>query len=40
MWIAPPHFFKSGRLIVLYIGEAPAVLEALADTLGPQFPGK
>jgi hypothetical protein len=40
MWIAPPHFFKSGRLILLYIGEAPAVLEALADTLEPQFRGK
>jgi hypothetical protein len=40
MWIAPPHFFKSGRLIVLYVGEAPSVLKALADTLGPQFGGK
>ena len=40
MWIAPPHFFRSGRLIVLYVGEAPSVLEALGDLLGPQFGGK
>jgi hypothetical protein len=40
MWIAPPHFFRSGRLIVIYVGEAPSVLEALADTLGPEFRGR
>jgi len=40
MWIAPPHFFKNGRLIVLYVGEKPSVLKALEDVLGPQFAGK
>jgi hypothetical protein len=40
MWIAPPHFFRSGRLIVLYVGEAPSMLETLTDLLGPQFAGK
>jgi hypothetical protein len=39
MWIAPPHFFRSGRLIVLYVGEAPSILEMLSDLLGPQFAG-
>ena len=39
MWIAPPHFFKSGRLIVLYIGEEPRLLQGLAHILGPQFAG-
>jgi len=40
MWIAPPHFFKNGRLIVLYVGEKPSVLKALEDALGPQFAGR
>ena len=40
MWIAPPHFFKTGRLIVLYVGEDQSVLQALVDILGPQFAGK
>lgn len=35
MWIAPPHFFKNGRLIVLYVGEKASVLKALEDALGP-----
>ena len=39
-WIAPPHFFKSGRLIVLYVGDNAHVVEALTDVLGPQFAGK
>jgi hypothetical protein len=40
MWIAPPHFFKSGRLIVLYVGEESSVLKALETALGPQFAGR
>ena len=40
MWIAPPHFFKNGRLIVLYVGEKTSVLKALEDALGPQFAGR
>ena len=40
MWIAPPHFFKTGRLIVLYVGEKPSVLQALEEALGPQFAGR
>ncbi len=40
MWIAPPHFFKTGRLIVLYVGEKASVLKALEDALGSQFAGR
>jgi len=40
MWIAPPHFYKSGRLIVLYLGESPSVIKGLEGALGPQFAGK
>lgn len=40
MWIAPPHFYKSGRLIVLYLGENPSLIKALEGALGPQFAGK
>lgn len=40
MWIAPPHFFRAGRLIVLYVGEDRSVLQVLVDILGPQFAGK
>jgi hypothetical protein len=39
-WVAPPHFYKAGRIIVLYVGENKAVMEALDKVLGPQFAGK
>lgn len=39
-WIAPPHFFRRERLIVLYVGEDPAVVALLTDLLGPQFAGQ
>ena len=39
-WVAPPHFFKAGRVIVLYVGTDPAVLDALTALLGPQFAGQ
>lgn len=40
LWVAPPHFYKDGRLIVLYVGENSAVIKALESILGPQFAGK
>lgn len=40
MWVAPPHFYKSGRLIVLYVGQSSSVIRALDRALGPQFAGK
>ncbi len=39
-WIGPPHFYKSGRIIVLYIGENSAVINVLQDVLGAQFAGR
>ena len=37
MWIASPHFFNAGRLIVLYVGADSSVLKVLADLLGPEI---
>ena len=39
-WIGTPHFFKQGRLLVLYVGENGDLLRILAATLGRQFAGK
>ena len=39
-WIAPTHFYKVGKLIVLYVGESEAVTVVLERVLGPQFAGQ
>jgi hypothetical protein len=39
-WIGPPHFFKKGRLIVLYVGDNGKVLKALEAVLGRRFAGR
>lgn len=39
-WIAPPHFYKQGRLIVLYVGTNVSVMHTLETILGPQFAGR
>ena len=39
-WVAPPHFFTKGRIIVLYAGSNQATLELLQRVLGPQFAGR
>lgn len=39
-WIEPPHFYRIGRMIVLYVGEEQAVLDLLEGILGPQFAGR
>jgi hypothetical protein len=39
-WIGLPHFYKNGRVLVLYLGDEPKVLKALEAVLGPQFAGK
>lgn len=38
-WVAPPHFYGAGRLIVLYFGDSPRTLLALNDVLGRPFAG-
>lgn len=38
-WVDSPHFYKAGRLIILYVGDSATVIAALEATLGPQFAG-
>ncbi|HSJ56328.1 MAG TPA: hypothetical protein VLC95_04055, partial [Anaerolineae bacterium] len=38
-WAAPPHFYRSGRLIVLYVGQDSGIIGLLEEVLGPQFAG-
>jgi len=39
-WVGAPHFFKQGRLLVLYVGDNDKVLKALEAALGRQFAGQ
>jgi hypothetical protein len=39
-WIAPPHFYHSGDIIVLYLGEDEEVLSGLQQILGAQIAGR
>ncbi len=39
-WVAPPHFYKAGKIIVLYIGENTTILDLLESVLGAQFAGR
>lgn len=39
-WTGPPHFFREERVLVLYVGNDPAVLSLLIELLGPQFAGR
>lgn len=36
MWIAPPHFFLRERAFVIYVGSNEAVVNLLADLMGPE----
>lgn len=38
-WIATPHFYKRGRLVVLYLGDDFALEAAIEAALGAQFAG-
>ena len=38
-WMAPPHFFKRGKFLVLYVGGNQTVLNVLRGALGSQFAG-
>lgn len=40
MWMDAPHFFKIGRIIVLYVGSDTTVLGLLDQVIGPQFAGQ
>jgi predicted small secreted protein len=39
-WMDTPHFYKAGKIIVLYVGSDEAVLSLLEKALGPQFAGR
>ncbi len=39
LWVAPTHFYKAGKLIVLYVGCDSDVIDVLQETMGPQFAG-
>jgi len=39
-WVDDPHFYHSGKLIVLYLGSDQSILTALEAILGPQFAGR
>ena len=39
-WIGSPHFYKQGRLVVLYVGDNDKVQKSLEAVLGRQFAGK
>lgn len=38
-WVDSPHFYRAGRVIVLYVGESATVISSLETALGPQFAG-
>jgi hypothetical protein len=38
-WVAPPHFFLKGRVLVIYVEKDPAVMNLLTRLLGSQFAG-
>ena len=38
-WVSDPHFYRTDRVIVLYVGRSRPVLDLLERVLGPQFAG-
>ena len=38
-WAAPPHWYREGEQIAVYIGTSPEVTAALDEIAGPQFAG-
>ena len=39
-WTAPPHFFKSDTVMVIYLGSDSKMLQLLTKVLGKQFAGE
>ena len=39
-WVEAPHFYRAGKVIVLYVGTNADVLALLESVLGPQFAGR
>jgi hypothetical protein len=38
-WMATPHFYQAGKLLVLYVGDNAVVADMLESALGSQFAG-
>ncbi len=38
-WCSIPHFYRTNRLMVLYVGDTPAMTDLLDAVLGPEFAG-
>ncbi|MBN1815522.1 MAG: hypothetical protein JXA14_27060 [Anaerolineae bacterium] len=38
-WVSPPHFYRSGKLVVIYVGDDAELLALLEEVLGEQFAG-
>ncbi len=39
-WVEPPHFFRKGKLLVLYVGKNQQVIRALEHVVGHQIAGE
>ena len=39
IWVGTPHFYRSDRLIILYVGDHVDIIDTLEDLFGPQFAG-
>ena len=39
-WAGPPHVFRRERVLVIYVGDDPALLGRLTALLGPQIAGQ
>jgi hypothetical protein len=39
-WTAPPHFFKSEGVMVIYLGSDSKMLQLLTSVMGKQFAGE
>ena len=39
-WVKPPHLYKAGRIIVIYIGTNDSLIHLLEGVLGKQFAGQ
>lgn len=39
-WISDPHFYRSGQVVVIYVGRTTLILSLLQQLLGPQIAGR
>ena len=39
-WMDTPHFYKAGRIIVLYVGSDETIIDVLENAIGSQFAGR